>query len=319
MKRFLKNFYGKIILSKKKIEPCIIIMVDGGLGSQLNKYIIGQVIKYKTKAEVKYDLSWFERHGKSIDNKDNRNFELTKLFPETDFPVASKKEIEFYRKYFRYSNKKIFKYNKKILNFKPPVYIDGYISNSRYLTDFKDLGLNDLKFNMELTGTNKEIFDDIKLQNSSVAIHVRRGDYVNSVHDILTSEYFVNAINYLQKHLEQKNPKFYIFSNGMEWVKNEIIPKLKNNINICLIEGNDNDNGAIDFYLMYNCQHQIISNASFGLFAAFLNKNADKIVIMPQFWMKNRKNFEKMDTSSAKAHRFSGWIVMSNQGKIIND
>ena len=47
------------------------------------------------------------------------------------------------------------------------------------------------------------------------------------------------------------------------------------------IEGNKATDAYIDMQLMLNCKHMILANSSFSAFAANLNKNRDKIVILP--------------------------------------
>ena len=71
----------------------------------------------------------------------------------------------------------------------------------------------------------KDILIDIMNSSNSIAIHVRRGDYLLPPHNkvfagICTKEYYQKAINIMKQKLD--NPKFFFFSNDMEWVKANI-------------------------------------------------------------------------------------------------
>jgi hypothetical protein len=59
----------------------IIAIIDGGLGSQMSQYAIGQEIQRITKVPVSYDISWYTYRAKDILGKENRFYELEKVFP----------------------------------------------------------------------------------------------------------------------------------------------------------------------------------------------------------------------------------------------
>lgn len=292
----------------------IILMVDGGLASQLNKYFIGQFLEKKLKTDVKYDLSWFDSYGKSADGKDTRNFDLLKIFPNIKFPIASKEVVQFYKNNYYYVNQFPFVYNEEILQKTPPLYVDGYFSHWKYLIDGD---YSDLDFNITPDEVNQKNLNSIKDSDCSVAVHIRRGDYVGGVHDVLGADYFLNTIKYMHKQLEKNNPKFFIFSTDMEWVKENILSHLPKNICYQSFSNNTNSDGIYDFYLMSNCKHQICSNSTFSYYAAILNKSPEKQTIIPETWM-NVPAFSPY-CNSDKAFRYPGWTVMSNDGRILTE
>jgi hypothetical protein len=302
IKKFCQRFINKIK------SNFIILMVDGGFGSQLNKYFIGQFLEKKLGAEVRYDLSWFDKQAISIDEKDTRNFDLLKIFPEIKFPMASKKEIRKYKKYFYFLNKQPFVYNEEMMQKTAPLYVDGYFGHWKYL---KDSGSN-IQCKMNLDNPNIKNLDLIKNSINSVAVHIRRGDYINSVHDVLNEEYFINAIKHI-KNILQLDVKFFIFSNGVDWVKERIIKNLPKNADYHIFMNNDNSDGIKDFYLMLNCSHQICSNSTFSYFAALLNQNPYKQVIIPETWMGGG---DKTYKNHSQSFRYPGWIVMNNAGDV---
>lgn len=72
---------------------------------------------------------------------------------------------------------------------------------------------------------------------------------------------------------------FVVSSNHIEFARKNIPDWPKN---VIFLEGEPH---YIDFFLLSLCKHQIISNSSFGWWAAWLNKNSQKIVIVPELWI----------------------------------
>jgi hypothetical protein len=113
----------------------------------------------------------------------------------------------------------------------------------------------------------------------SVAVHVRRGDYLNPENrprfaGVCGPDYYTSAIRLLETKLP--HPKFYVFSDDIAWVKKTLaIPKATY---VC---HNALDDSWRDMHLMSTCKHQIIANSTFSWWAAWLNPNPEKIVICP--------------------------------------
>jgi hypothetical protein len=83
-----------------------------------------------------------------------------------------------------------------------------------------------------------------------------------------------------------ENPHFFVFSNDLVWVKENIFIK-----NVTYVDCNAGKNSWKDMYLMSLCQHNIIANSTFSWWGAWLNKNKNKIVISP-------KRFLNSDTTT---------------------
>ena len=82
------------------------------------------------------------------------------------------------------------------------------------------------------------------------------------------------------------NPKYFIFSDDMEWCENN----LKFGQNHTFVS---HDYKGLKFgeylVLMSACKNFIIPNSTFAWWAAWLNDNKEKIVITPKKWFKNDK------------------------------
>ena len=79
------------------------------------------------------------------------------------------------------------------------------------------------------------------------------------------------------------NPRYFIFSDDMEAAK-EIAGRL--GINYIPVTLNSGVDSYKDMFLMSQCKHNIIANSSFSWWGAWLNNNANKIVIAP-CWAKD--------------------------------
>lgn len=264
----LSNNAETVYTSQDKLNPDVIIVrMDGGICSQMKQYMIGRYFEEKG-CKVKYDLEWYETSGMDCDGKYVRNFEILKAFPYINMEVATKDECRYYR-------------DLNMVNGGDPRVISG----SAYLGNYYDMSFyinsetisSNFKVDREiLNNASKEVYDQIIKRPNSVAIHVRRGDMAKWP---IKTEFFINAINYIRtKH---SDAHFYFFSDEIEFVKTDIIPKLSSDIKIKVVDINKSDAGYMDLLLIAACQHQICSQGTAGKYGAYMNLNKDKIVIVP--------------------------------------
>lgn len=120
-----------------------------------------------------------------------------------------------------------------------------------------------------ITDEMRQIAEEMS-QCNSVSVHVRRTDY--AVYDwILEPAYYERAFKRIRQRIN--DPKFYIFSDDPDWCRDHL-PDGK------IVHMKELE----DFWLMSQCKHQIIANSTYSFWAAYLNKNPDKVVVYPQNW-----------------------------------
>ena len=127
-------------------------------------------------------------------------------------------------------------------------------------------------------------YGDVFAGNKIIAIHVRRGDYLN-LNDWwlqnLGSNNLTLPVNYYLDSLAQiKNSHTYkiIFvSDDIEFVKTNF-GQVKNADFI-------SDEMIVDFQVLMNADICITSNSSFSWWAAYLNQKKNKLIICPQYWL----------------------------------
>ena len=163
-------------------------------------------------------------------------------------------------------------------------YYDGYWQNCEFFNHFKNIIMRELTFKPELTEKNKEILGMI-LEDGTVGIHVRRGDYLNNwrYKGLCGMDYYTKAINFIQEKVA--HPKYFLFSDDIEYLEQNIVPLL-NNAEYTVVNWNRGADSYMDMQLMSCCQNLIIANSSFSWWAAYLNQR-NPIVVAPEKWSNN--------------------------------
>ena len=263
----------------------IVVEFAAGFVDQLHLYRYGYSLEKLYGKKVLYDISWYNLNGKDETGKYNRNFELLNIFDDFAFKLANENEIEIAKKFFIDGHE----YD--------GIDISDIIDNSKFLylntisawrpytkkLDFNEVFDLDKYIFPKLDNANKRVYEDIKNCKHSVACHVRRNDYlvVNYRLYSLDESYFIKAIKKINKKVKGKL-KIYFFSDDMDWVKNKLIPLVKDKYDYTAVDINDNDKGYFDFYLISKCKYQIASEGRFCETAHLFNKYQNKILITPK-------------------------------------
>jgi hypothetical protein len=111
--------------------------------------------------------------------------------------------------------------------------------------------------------------DNIRNGNS-IAVHVRRGDYVSLGKEVSIGVYRSCVEECLDNSLGHCT--LYVFSDDIGWCrKHQEELGFDKFAKTVYVEGNDNGKNYIDLQLMSNCKGMIISNSSFSYLSAILN------------------------------------------------
>jgi hypothetical protein len=287
----------------------IYINFKGGIGNQCFQYALGRAIQ-ENGYDVRYDIRSFQNYRHSF-RLDFFNTKL-ELASETDYLIIDKilssfkiKSVPFIGKknlfpklikfiyvlynWVTYVYKPVIKDNglidKRLLWPKGQKYYDGYwakpcLFNKKSHLLKAELCLKEEHFNEDFIRVKQKI---VSSKVPYVAIHVRRGDYLDTVNSKiffpLGPDYYNNAINYFKNKFDLI--RFIFFSNDLTWCKQNFPGDF---------EFMDESVELLDFHefeLIKLCKHQIIANSTFSWWAAWLNENEDKIVIAPEKWYTN--------------------------------
>lgn len=261
--------------------------MTGQLGNQMFQYAIYR--KYQLKgADIKMDMSYYDSYP---------HYNSITIF-NIDIKLASRKETliekDEYRTYLNRIRRKFYgrrqnviseigvktySYNPNIFSLKRG-FIDGYWQSELYFDDIKEQLLRDFTFPKIVDTKNSELLKRVH-RETSVSIHVRRGDYLGGF-PVMDMDYFNPAIEKIKSVCD--NPHYYIFSNDIEWCRANFT-----NIDCTFVDWNSGAKSYIDMYLMSQCKHNVIVNSSFSWWGAWLNCNNNKIVVAPSTWFYHAK------------------------------
>jgi len=238
----------------------------GGIGNQMFQIASTTSLAYDNNDICVYTLDIRglptsyqiqKMHNNTVFSKITYDYDfswINKSYKEQYFHFKKLPYVEntIYEGYFQ--SEKYFFHNKKLINelFKPTEYINQRIQNK---------------------------YENI-LNDSHVAIHVRRGDYVKLAdhHYNLaeTTRYYEDA---MQKF---KNHKFVFFSDDIKWCMSHFGSE---HLYI------DGEIDVIQMYLMSYFKNIIIANSTFSWWAAWLeHAHNNKNVLAPKQWFGFKKN-----------------------------
>lgn len=145
----------------------------------------------------------------------------------------------------------------------------------RYFDQYRDDIIRQFQPNFDFSPEASELRNDIRNDDKSVAIHVRRGDYIQ-VNGCISAEYYKQAISEMLQRVP--GARFYFFSDDIPWVKENFA-----NIENAVFVNNDKTISDLEeFFIMSSANHQIIANSTYSWWAAYLNQNLSKIVYAPE-------------------------------------
>lgn len=282
----------KYIIPQKQIKyaantPLIVIQLSGGLGNQMFQYALYMQLKALGKNVKIDDIT--EYKGRNARPICLSVFGIKYPTPtETEMKCLTDSYLDIVSKIRRkLTGRKTAEYLDKTQLFAPEVlemeraYLVGWWQSEKYFKTIKDEVRKAFTFrNMELS-EQMQNYKEAMQRSNSVSVHVRRGDYldVDEVYGgICTEEYYTKAMQLMED--EVTDCHFFIFTNDVPWAKEHM---LKDNVTI--VEGNDEDTGYIDMYLMTQCKHYILANSSFSWWGCYLNSSKDKKVIAPKTWV----------------------------------
>lgn len=264
------------------------VVMLGRLGNNLFQYAFGRALAEKHGVPLVMDASWF--NGRTWPY-----VEPLRQFPgmrdgrtniARPFSLGSRILLKLTGKHhWEYLGKPVIReragdhsYDLNLLNAPADCVVFGYFQTPMYFEGIADI----LRKELATDSLGLEVgFEDLanKLRDpSSVAVHVRRTDYVKNRNLVsLDREYYRRAMDQMRSAIP--DARFFVFSDDPAWCLDFF-----NEPDVTVNTHSDPFSPLTDLHLMSLAAHHIIANSSFSWWAAWLGKKEGQQVIMPDKW-----------------------------------
>jgi hypothetical protein len=287
-----------------------IVKIIGGLGNQMFQYVFYLWLHEYSEDTVLIDISAFENYDLHNGMEINSTFMID--FTGSVASLAQINKLKDQKRFFKMRRKigKLFCKNPNVflsethyyeplycgffcdLFQKNDTYFEGYWQNEKYIQGCQKNDIKKLFVWNNLSKQTQFCANNMRNEFNSVSIHIRNRDRLKKWKHLLyymrlrlvwrecEFDYYIKAVEEMKSRVN--SPKFYVFTNDIEWAKSKVLKTIEEDIMI--VDWNKGIDSNQDMYLMTQCKHNIISMSSFSWWGAWLNTNPDKIVISPKKW-----------------------------------
>jgi hypothetical protein len=292
----------------------ICVRLDGGLGNQLFQYAAGRALALQHNTGLLLDTSTLKRRDRTVTP---RSLELqhfqhaghlsgsstSALFPWFHRAAWVTHWVSSWRTFVE----KGVEYQGDFSALPNQTYLVGYWQSFRYFSHIADLLIADLTPVDSLSDASSAIAKQIDL-GVSVALHVRRGDYVSlaaaaELHGALPVAYYEKAMARVSEIVGQA--RYFVFSDDVQWCRTHLLLA----DDAVFVTHNTGPDAWQDLVLMARCEHHIIANSSFSWWGAWLADQRSRppghLVVAPARWFTDRPGHGLSDRFPAH------WFVQS--------
>jgi hypothetical protein len=267
-------------------QKTVIIRLTGGLGNQLFQYCFGRSLATSRNCKLLFDTT----HLSSAPDIHYFNT-FIKEACDADLDFVREHEASFaasliyrWKSRAKRRTRRVVVYEQG-LDYRPDVFNSSthhqyYIGHWQSVRYWKHLD-GDLGKELSLkTGVGLPC----ELPESSVAVHVRLGDFLgSSFHRNLGLEYYASAFQAIRRRID--NPRFTLFSNDRNGACELLKP-----LNISWQPQSTCRSTIEDFEYMSKHKHFIIANSTFSWWGSYMSNSENRITIAPSVWYNRCKS-----------------------------
>ncbi|MGJ8642766.1 MAG: alpha-1,2-fucosyltransferase [Luteolibacter sp.] len=259
----------------------------GRTGNNLFQYAAARALAEKHGTTLTMDGSWFDhRDWKSVKRIANLPIKakLTRRLPLLSKAlkrISKKHHLEYLGCHIYRENPGDTSFVPRVLDLPRDSVLLGYFQSHLYFQHIEKLIRQELSFEGRELDTESLKFADLLRLENSVAVHVRRTDYIGNPNtDICDLNYYRRAIRRMNELVP--SAAFYIFSDDPAWCRKHFSDNATSIVD-CKSSHLDPLN---DLHLMSLANHHIIANSSYSWWAAWLGKKHAQRVLMPGEWFR---------------------------------
>lgn len=281
----------------------VVVRLMGGLGNQLFQYAAARALALDRDADLYLDIRWFT-------GETSRNFELDQFAIEANLlreggpPRYPGPRDGIRPRLARRVGRLIAPSDQPQIvqeslgddlhstpQREKDVYLIGYWQSPHLFMNHWRTIRDELRPSKPLSDRTQELMEQMR-DRTSVAVHVRRGDFVERpeiarIHHVCDPAYYSTAIARVVSMINQ--PTFFVFSDDTEWAGQHVRHRA------AVYVDHPERSSYEDLMAMTACKAHIISNSTFGWWGAWLGQSGARgLVIAPHLWS-NRPGAESPD------------------------
>lgn len=266
--------------------PVIVVVVMGGFSGLMMTYSFAMAVqKRHPELTVYLDMDWYELETnawfKKFPDVFNKLFHISldSIRADEETIRRAKRQGTAYE-----DAQEVGVYCEKYLKVEQG-YMWGYWYTKKYLLGIEDELAERFRFDESyMSPRQREVLEKIR-NTESVAVWVRRGDFLNEENvglfgNICTEAYYDRSINYIRERYP--HAEFFVFSNDSDYITEKY-----SEYNLVLYDEGTTEIKDYDMYLMASCKHLILANSGFSFWAALLHGD-NGIIISPEKFMNDR-------------------------------
>lgn len=280
--------------------PVIGVRLSGGLGNQLFQYAAGRALALDLDTRLVLDASAF---GRARRGETPRAFELAPFGVRGQVSVGGRLGLAGRLRRAPWlapwlSGWRLFvehdlTYNDAVSSVRDGTLLVGYWQSFHYFQRHAAAIAGELAPVRDVSAASRRVADLIDAL-PSVAVHVRRGDYVTlqaaaALHGLLPLEYYRGALDFVRSRVQQ--PTWFVFSDDPQWCREHLLPAGET---IVVVDHNPGHDAWQDLWLMGRCRHHVIANSSFSWWGAWLadqhRAGQPRVVVAPAQWFAGQQH-----------------------------